>query len=110
MEENNLINTDTLDEIAPETNVFSEPTHSINPVVYALMNFGKSMLGLGIWFIELLWSMVLSLVNFFKMVGVGTYKGIIGIKDFFKYKGHQFKYNDKAGKISFVLFGYSYEA
>ena len=107
MEENNLINTDTLDEIAPETNVFSEPTHSINPVVYALMNFGKSMLGFGIWFVELLWSMVLSLVNFFKMVGVGTYKGIIGIKDFFKYKGHQFKYNDKAGKISFALFGYS---
>ena len=45
MEENDLFNTETIEDIA-ETNVFTEPTHSINPIVYALMGLGKSLLGL----------------------------------------------------------------
>ena len=106
MEENDLFNTETIEDIA-ETNVFTEPTHSINPIVYALMGLGKSLLGLLIWLGELLLSMVLSLVNFFKMVGVGTYNLFVGIVEFFKYKGHQFKYNDKSGRLSFFVFGYS---
>ena len=106
MVENDLFNVDTIDENA-NTNVFTEPIHPIHPVKYALMNFGKSLLGMLLWFVELLWSMVLSLGNFFKTVGVGAYQGVLGLINFFKYKGHQFKYNDKAGKISFFVFGYS---
>ena len=107
MEENNLFNVDSIDEAEIHTNVFTGPTHSINPVVYGLMNFGKSILNLLLWLVDLLWSMILSLGNFFKTVGIGAYNCVLGVINFFKYKCHQFKNNDTAGRLSFVIFGFS---
>ena len=88
-------------------NVFTRKARTINPVVYFFISLLNALLGVVKWLADLIFSMVLSLIGFFKMIGVGAYKGILGIGYFFKRKAHQFKHNDKNGKLSFFLFGAS---
>ena len=88
-------------------NVFTRKARTINPVVYFFISLLNALLGVVKWLADLIFSMVLSLIGFFKMVGVGAYKGVIGLVNFFKRKVHQFKHNDKSGKLSFFIFGAS---
>ena len=88
-------------------NVFTRKARTINPVVYFFISLLNALLGVVKWLADLIFSMVLSLIGFFKMIGVGAYKGVLGIGNFFKRKAHQFKHNDKNGKLSFFLFGAS---
>ena len=88
-------------------NVFTRKARTINPVVYFFISLLNALLGVVKWLADLIFSMVLSLIGFFKMVGVGAYKGVLGIGNFFKRKVHQFKHNDISGKLSFLLFGVS---
>lgn len=107
MEENkNLQNLSEKVNVESE-NVFTRKARTINPVVYFFISLLNALLGVVKWLADLIFSMVLSLVGFFKMVGVGAYKGVIGIGNFFKRKAHQFKHNDKSGKLSFFIFGAS---
>ena len=106
MEKNDLQNESNV-TIEEQVNVFSQPTHTINPVVYFFMNIGESIWKFVRWFLSLLLSMILALLNFFKTVGLGIYGFGLGVVNFFKRKGHQFKYNDKDGRISYGIFGYS---
>ena len=78
--------------------VFTKKVKPINPFVFALMGFGKSIWGLIKWFADLVLSMFISLAQFFKMVSIGVYKGVLGIGNFFKRKAHQYKHNDKKGR------------
>lgn len=87
--------------------VFARKVKLINPVVY-FFNVVLSAIWKAIyWLFDLVVSMFVSLGHFFKMVGLGVYHGVIGIKDFFKRKAHQFKYNDRSGRLSFIIFGFS---
>lgn len=88
-------------------NVFTRKARTINPVVYFFISLFNALLGVVKWLADLIFSMVLSLIGFFKMIVVGAYKGVLGIGNFFKRKAHQFKHNDKNGKLSFFLFGAS---
>ena len=95
------------EKVTNNTNVFTEEAHTINPVTYFFISLLKGLWGVVKWLLDLVLSMVLSLAEFFKSVGIGAYKVVVGIVDFFKRKAHQFKYNDKAGRLSFVAFGAS---
>lgn len=88
-------------------NVFTQEARTINPVIYFFISVLNSILGLVKWLVDLVLSMFLSLAEFFKMVGIGAYKGVLGFVNFFKRKAHQYKYNDKEGRMSFGLFGAS---
>ena len=88
-------------------NVFTRKARTINPVVYFFISLLNALLGVVKWLADLIFSMLLSLIGFFKMIGVGAYKGVLGIGNFFKRKAHQFKHNDKNGKLSFFIFGAS---
>ena len=88
-------------------NVFTRKARTINPVVYFFISLLNALLGVVKWLADLIFSMILSLIGFFKMVGVGAFKGVLGIGNFFKRKVHQFKHNDISGKLSFLLFGVS---
>ena len=95
------------EKVTNTTNVFTEEAHTINPVTYFFISLLKGLWGVISWLLDLVLSMFVSLAEFFKSVGVGAYKAVVGIGDFFKRKAHQYKYNDKAGRLSFVAFGAS---
>ena len=91
-----------------ETNeIFTKEVRPVSKWQYTLNELLESLKKLGFWVLDLLLSMVLSLANFGKMIGVGIVKFGFGIYNFFKRKCHQFRYNDKPGKITFGVFGYS---
>lgn len=91
-----------------ETNeIFTKQVRPVPKWQYTLLELLESLKKLGLWVVDLLLSMVLSLAGFAKMVGVGFVKFCYGIYLFFKRKCHQFRYNDKPGKITFGVFGYS---
>lgn len=107
MDENKLVQNSNEKVNVESENVFTKRARTINPVVYFFISLLNALLGVVKWLADLLFSMVTSLLHFFKMVGLGAYKGVIGIGNFFKRKAHQFKNNDKAGKLSFFVFGAS---
>lgn len=93
--------------IEVKNNVFTEETHPINPIIYFFMSLFSGIVKIVKWVFDLLISMVISFFSFFKNVGLGIYKGILKIGEFFKRKTHQFKVNDISGKISYGIFGFS---
>jgi hypothetical protein len=107
MDENKLVQNSNEKVNVESENVFTRKARTINPVVYFFISLLNALLGVVKLLADLIFSMVLSLIGFFKMIGVGAYKGVLGIGNFFKRKAHQFKHNDKSGKLSFILFGAS---
>ena len=107
MDENKLQQNSNEKVNSQSENIFTKKARTINPVAYFFISILNALLGMVKWLADLVFSMVLSIVNFFKMVGIGVYKGILGIGNFFKRKAHQFKHNDKYGRMSFFLFGTS---
>ena len=105
MDENKLV--ENLNEkVNEESNtIFTKKARTINPFVYFFISLLRVLLGLVKWVADLLLSMVQSLWGFIKMVGLGSVKVVLAIKDYFKRKAHQFKNNDKYGRMSFFLFG-----
>ena len=85
--------------------IFTHEVKPIPPVKFFFMGLGESALKLLKWVLDLLITIVTSLGAFFLMVGKGAVALVIGIFNFFKRKCHQFKYNDKWGRLSFILFG-----
>jgi arabinogalactan oligomer / maltooligosaccharide transport system permease protein len=90
-----------------ETNVFAGKVRYMSKVTYFFISLLNVLYKALMWVVDLVWSMVSSLGHFFKMIGVGIYKGIFGIGKFFKNKAHEFKFNDLSGRLSFGLFGTS---
>lgn len=88
-------------------NVFTEKSHQIPRSLYILKTIGEYLLKLVLWLVDLVVSMFTSLWHFIKLIGVGIVKGSKGIVKFFIRKGHQFKFNDIYGKLSFLIFGVS---
>lgn len=107
MDENKILENSNEKVNVESQNIFTKKARTINPVVYFFISLLNALLGIVKWVADLVFSMILSLLHFFKMVGVGVYKGVLGIGNFFKRKAHQFKYNDKDGKLSFFIFGKS---
>ncbi len=92
----------------PQVNsVFARKVKLINPVVYFFTVVLSAIWKAIYWLFDLVVSMFTSIGHFFKLFGLGVFHGVIGIKDFFKRKAHQFKYNDRSGRLSFFLFGFS---
>lgn len=90
-----------------KNSVFTSEVKLLSKKKYFLNNVlegGKKIL---LWVLDLVVSIFLSLGHFFLTVGVGIYKGALGVINFFKRKVHQFKYNDVYGRISFGVFGVS---
>ena len=102
-EKNNKIENSQMNE----EGIGSKEVKLIPVPVYILTNIGMALLHGLLWVVDLLWSMVTSLAHFFKMIGVGAYKGAIGIYKFFKRKVIQFKNNDLSGRLSYIFFGAS---
>ncbi len=107
MEEQNIENINEKVNDEGETNVFAGKVRYMSKVTYFFISLLNVLYKALMWVVDLVVSMVLSLGHFFKMIGVGIYKGIIGIGKFFKKKVHQFKFNDLSGRLSFGLFGIS---
>ena len=97
----------TLFKVEKRNDEDGEETELIPVPMFILMNIGNVLLKGLLWVLDLLLSMVLSLGHFFKMIGVGAYKGTIGIYKFFRKKVIQFKENDLSGRLSFICFGAS---
>ena len=93
--------------ISKTNNVFTEKAHQMSHFKNFCINFGKALLKIILWLVDLVFSMFSSLWHFIKLLGIGIVKGVIQIGKFFKRKAHQFKYNDWSGRLSFVLFGAS---
>lgn len=74
---------------------------------YVLGNMLDTLKRALLWVVDLLWSMVLSIVSFGKMIAKGAIALTLGVYRFFKKKVHQFVNNDLPGRLSFVLFGAS---
>lgn len=107
MEEQNIENINEKVNDEGETNVFTGKVRYMSKVTYFFISLLNVLYKALMWVVDLVVSMVLSLGHFFKMIGLGVYKGIIGIGKFFKKKVHQFKFNDLSGRLSFGLFGIS---
>ena len=107
MEEQNIENINEKVNDEGETNVFAGKVRYMSKVTYFFISLLNVLYKALMWVVDLVVSMVLSLGHFFKMIGLGVYKGIIGIGKFFKKKVHQFKFNDLSGRLSFGLFGIS---
>ncbi len=85
-------------------------TSNVEPLskpVYILGNIGNALKKAVLWVLDLLLSMVLSIVSFGKLVGKGAVAGTVGFYKFLKRKIHQFRNNDTSGRLSFFLFGAS---
>ena len=101
MEENkNLVKDGT-------NSIFAKEFTPISKFKYFLMNIWEAVWKLIKWVLDFVLSIVLSILSFLKTVVVGIFKGAQLIGRFFKRKAHQFKYNDTAGRWSFVAFGVS---
>ena len=87
--------------------IFTKQVRPLSKARYTLNETLDSLKKLAFWFIDLLVSMALSIAHFAKLVGVGLVKFCFGIYNFFKRKCHQFRYNDKPGKITFGVWGYA---
>ena len=92
-------------EVNKNNNVFTQEVKLLTKKQYFLQSLGNGCLKLVLWIVDFILSIFLSLGHFFLVVGKGIYKGALAIFNFFKHKVHQFKYNDKYGRISFGLFG-----
>lgn len=107
MEEKDIENINEKVNTEEETNVFARKVRYMSKTTYFFISLLNVLYKALMWVVDLIWSMVLSLGHFFKLIGVGFYKGIIGIGKFFKKKAHEFKFNDLSGRLSFGLFGMS---
>ena len=87
--------------------IFTKKVRPLSVAKYTLLELLETIKKLGFWVLDLLLSMVLSLASFIKLIGVGLVKIVVGIYLFFKKKAHEFRYNDKWGKLSFCWFGAS---
>ena len=94
--------------MANETNeIFTKKVKPIHPVKFFFMSLGESLLKLALWAGGFILSLFTSLWSFFVFVGRGAVALVLGVYKFFRRKAHQFKYNDKAGRLSFIFFGSS---
>ncbi|MBE6142305.1 MAG: ABC transporter permease subunit [Erysipelotrichaceae bacterium] len=98
---------ETTQPMVEQNAIFTKQVRPVPKWQYTLFELLNSLKRLGFWVLDLLLSMVLSLAHFAKSIGVGLVKFGIGVYEFFKRKCHQFRYNDKEGKISFGVWGYS---
>lgn len=89
------------------SNVFLEKPHVMSRGLYVLKTIGEFVWKFIYRIFDFVFSMFLSIWHFIKLIGVGAYKGVIGIYNFFKRKCHQFRYNDVYGRVSFGVFGVS---
>lgn len=107
MEENEILSNQSTEITNEQRSVFTQEAHTINPFLYALMSF-FGIIWKGVrWLLDFVFSMIVSIGLFFKMVGIGIYQYALKFVGFFKRKAHQFKYNDKNGRLSFGIFGFS---
>lgn len=106
MEENDVL-TKPAEITNEQTNVFTQKAHTINPVLYFFMSFFGTIWKGILWLLDFVFSMCVSVYQFFKMVGIGIYDYALKFVGFFKRKAHQFKYNDKSGRLSYGVFGFS---
>ena len=81
MDENKLVQNSNEKVNVESENVFTKRARTINPVVYFFISFLNALLGVVKWLADLLFSMVTSLLHFFKMVGLGAYKGVMISKE-----------------------------
>ncbi len=107
MEEKDIENINEKVNTEEETNVFAKKVRYMSKTTYFFISLLNVLYKALMWVVDLIWSMVLSLGHFFKLIGVGIFKGVIGIGKFFKKKAHEFKFNDLYGRLSFSLFGMS---
>lgn len=86
-------------------NVFSREVKLIPKPLYILQGIGSALLKGVLWLLDLLLSMITSLLRFFGFLFFAIYKAIKHIIKFLKRKAHQFRYNDWSGRLSFLIFG-----
>ncbi len=90
-----------------ENNIFGAKVRYLSKTTYFFISLLNVLYKAFMWIIDLVVSMLMSLAHFFKLIGVGIYKGVIGIGHFFDDKFHKFKFNDKFGRLSYIIFGAS---
>lgn len=102
--ENDNIDYSSLEE---SDNVFTkevEPLPLFRVMVDGVVSFFAKII---LWVAGFLWDVVLGLYSIVKGLYNIIVNGSISIYKFFKTKFHKFKYNDFAGRCSFVIFGAS---
>ncbi len=111
MEQNNEKMDDVEAQVAPspvsDTDILSSPQKAMNPFAYFFISFGKFFAKIGLWLLDLILSIFLSLWHFIKTVGIGCYKFVLGVGRFFQKKAFEFSHNDWAGRMSYLIWGTS---
>lgn len=74
------------ESISKTNNVFTEKAHQMSHFQNFCINFGKALLKIILWLIDLVFSMFSSLWHFIKLLGVGIVKGIIELENSLKEK------------------------
>lgn len=96
-----------MDEIKKSKEIFTKQVKPIHPAKYFLISVGEFFKKIGLWVFGFVTSIFLALWNLILTIGKFFYKGALAIYHFFRRKAHQFKYNDKFGRLSFIFFGSS---
>ena len=93
-----------MDEIKKSNEIFTKQVKPIHPAKYFLISVGEFFKKIGLWVLGFFTSIFLALYNLILTIGKFFYKGALAIYRFFRRKAHQFKYNDKSGRLSFFFF------
>lgn len=93
-------------ELSEESNL-SKKVDKLPAYMWILSTIGKFFKAIFAFVFSFIIDVFKSLFNFFKVVGLGIYKGILGIGKIFKDLYHKFVFNDIWGRLSFLFFGVS---
>lgn len=92
-------------DFSNNSSVFTEETHKLSTFQYLLSSLGNFFVKLGLF----IWGWLVTIVKAFINIFVSIYKilryGFILVYKFFKDLIHKFKYNDWAGRLSYIIFG-----
>lgn len=104
MDENKNID---ISELESSNSIFSKKVEKQSTLVTFVNSFFGIFAKAIKWIFSFIWSLVVSLFEFFIKVVIGAKKLVLGIGRFFKNKYLEFKDNDIYGRLSFVFFGVS---
>lgn len=85
----------------------SNKAEAMPKTYWMISSIWKFFKNIFVFIFDFIWDAIKSLGHFFRIIGVGIYKGILGIAKFCKDIYHKFVFNDVWGRLSFIFFGVS---
>lgn len=102
---NEYLNQEDKNLVFSNNNVFNEKVEKLSTFSYMLSSLKDFFVKLGLFIWDWLITIVKALLNIFVTIYKIIRYGIFIIYKFFKDLFHKFKYNDWAGRLSYIIFG-----